>query len=583
MAQIIEVNGEEFEFPDDMSDSDIKSALQSNGIIQPLASNEVILGDTNLQQQPITAPPLAQENNQFNVSEAQQAFGISPSRAVRATSVVKGLFEDPVNAVLQFTSKDERERIDRLESSFQKQREKAGVSGFDFMRLAGNVASPLTLGGAALGARALSSSNKLKTMFNPKVIEGAGGAIGGGAFLPVQSETAETDQFIIDKLAQTGWSAVLGGGLAKVIGGLTPTLKEGAKEQIAAGVQVSPGQAYEGLPGWVFRQIDNVLTYGDALTSKVKLSFTKSAADDVLSTIGVKTPTDLKDGQQVVNFARQQISKSYDDALSDINIVNLDNTYINGVKATMARAKEELSPKDFNQFKNIVQGNLKSKLKLMDESLEIDGPQLKMLDRFFKENANKVKNSTDSRGISLYNLYNDLAMNNSAFISRVDPTGRVAAANEAYKKLYRVAAASESAATKGGSFSPEQLMRASTTQATSTLEGGGGQAPMQEFAKKGINILGHDSAEDGLRATYRSLAVGSRIASGSALYWASPSIAIPMFVASGLSYGAAKALLKNPSKARVFMEKALQKVSPRVVNSIITRATQDENNLKIEE
>jgi hypothetical protein len=522
--------------------------------------------------------PLPTQESSFNVEEAQDAFGINPATQARATGFAKGLFEDPINAVMQFSGPEERARITRLDEAYQIQREKAGVTGFDFPRLAGNIASPMTLGGASagavLGGKMFSASTKLKTMFNPKVIEGAGAAIGGGAFLPVQSADEETDQFILDKLAQTGVSAILGGGFAKVIAGLTPTLKAGAAEQIARGVKVAPGHAYEGVPGWVYRQIDNVLTLGESLSNPVRLSFVKSSADEVLSGIGGKVPAGLKDGQEVVKYTNRVIGKYYDDALGDINLVNLDNAYINGVKATMARAKGELNKQEYKQFQQFVEGNLKSKLKNMKDGLEVDGQQLKQLDRFFKGMSQKFKNATDYRGMSLHLLYKDLGANNSAFISRVDPTGRVRAADAAFEKLVRVSKSSEAASGRGGNFSPLQLMKTSTSQANSTIQGGAGNAPLQSFSKKAMNVIGGE--EDKVALTYRSLAVGSRIVSGSALMWASPVIAVPIMVAGGLSYAAAKALLKTPSKARIFMEKSLQKVSPRIINSIVTRALEEE-------
>jgi len=537
---------------------------------------EVTLDFENDQIGEVTSLP--EQEPSFNVEEAQDAFGINPVTQASATGVAKGLFEDPINAVMQFSGPEERARITRLDEAYQIQREKAGVTGFDFPRLAGNILSPMTLGGASagavLGGKAFSASSKLKTMFNPKVIQGAGAAVGGGAFLPVQSDTEETDQFILDKIAQTGLSAALGGGFAKVIGGLTPTLKEGAAEQIARGVKVAPGHAYEGVPGWVYRQIDNVLTLGESLSNPVRLSFVKSSADEVLSGINGKVPAGLIDGQAMVKYTQGVIGKYYDDALADINLVNLDNAYINGVKATMARAKGELNKEEFKQFQRFVEGNLKSKVKGMGDSLEVDGQQLKQLDRFFKDMSRKFKNATDYRGMSLHNLYNDLLLNNSAFISRVDPSGRVKAADAAFAKLVRISKSSESASGRSGNFSPLQLMKESTRQANSTIQGGAGNAPMQSFSKKAMNVIGGE--EDKVALTYRSLAVGSRIVSGSALMWASPVIAVPIMVAGGLSYAAAKALLKTPGKARLFMEKSLQKVSPRIINSIVTRALEEE-------
>lgn len=508
---------------------------------------------------------------EYQVGESP--FTIEDKQAMlRNEGLVKGMLVDPINSIRQFFSEEDRQKIAQADAMYEKKRKEAGVDGFDVPRLIGSIASPATFIGGAGGLKAASALGKFNTMFTTKAGQGALSAGGAGVFLPVNSENEAIDTFVWDKVSQTGVSLATGYGFSKLVSALNPALKEGARQQIARGVEVSPGQAYQGVPGWVFRQLESV-RWGDRLSESQKRSFSVATGNEVLSSIGKTVPTTAKTGQEVVGQVTKEISKHYDDAFTKIGVVNLDNAYINSIKESLNRAKNEMSPKQFKAVKALVEQNLKTKVKAMGSDLEIDGRQLKQLDEFFKNRAMAYDKLTDADGLALKNLFDDLTNANRAFIGRADPTGMVAQADEAWAKLYRFAEASKKASTQSGNITPEQLMSASTQQG-STLQAGAGKAPMQQYSKEALDILGKDV--DPLQATYRSLVIGSKITAGSALTWASPQIAIPILVASGLSYTAAKQLMKTPSASRVAVEKALQKLAPRTSNLIIRKALDEE-------
>jgi hypothetical protein len=127
---------------------------------------------------------------------------------------------------------------------------------------------------------------------------------------------------LADKAKQVAGGAILGKVTDNLIGALTPRLKEGARELMDKGVPVSPGQAYEGAPGWLFRQIESFGLGPKA--DKINKAFNGVVADDVLSTLGQRVPSTVKPGQQAVAYTQRQISKYYDDSLLSLGKNPLD-------------------------------------------------------------------------------------------------------------------------------------------------------------------------------------------------------------------------------------------------------------------
>jgi len=145
----------------------------------------------------------------------------------------------------------------------------------------------------------------------------------------------------------------------------------------------------------------------------------------------------------------------------------------------------------------------------------------------------------------------------------------ISKADEAWSKLYRFADASQKAFREGGNFSAEQLAQASVRQG-STLQAGAGQAPMQKFAQQAVDVIGKD--KDAIPLGYRQAVIAGKVGTGAALAAFSPQVAIPVLIAGGLSYGAAQALMKNPSALRKAMEQAIQKIGPATAAAIMAQS-----------
>jgi hypothetical protein len=512
------------------------------------------------QQQPAVAPQPAPSQP----AQPQQSFvdrlveAAKPEPSTQA--IFRGAVLDPIAAARQlFGGEEERLKVAQEEAKYQEERKKLGKEGFDGFRLVGNVISPATAVGAGAGLKASDFLAKWRTLFGTK---------------------EEQDSFFTEKLKEVGFSGIAGGVVSKIGAGLTPQLKPGAREQLEKGVVVAPGQAYEGVPGWVFRQMEN-LGFGPS-DQQIRKSFTRSAANEVLSSVDATLPKTVKDGMQASGYVERTIGKFYDDAFDKIGTVIPDAQFANDIGSVVSNARQEMSKRADKIFNGSIKANIIDKFSLgpvpqgavapmgMRQIPSMNGTKLKEIDKFLKKQVEKYGKGTDADSIALATAYEDTLNAFRSYVGRVDNTGLIAKADEAWAKLYRFADASKKAFKEGGDFSAEQLASAAVRQGT-TLRAGAGEAPMQKFAQEAVDILGAE--KDVIPAGYRQAVIAGKVAGGTALTLFSPQVAIPLLVSSGLTYKAAERLMQNPSALRKAVEAAVQKVGPATAAGFIAEAS----------
>lgn len=451
-----------------------------------------------------------------------------------ATGVFKGAIVNPALAVAQVAGGEGgRQYAQDIQQEYAQTRKDAGLSGFDVSELLGTVVSPIN-----------------------RFIPGRGYTAGavGAVSQPLEGKYDSTFDVLVDKTKQAVGGAILGKVADNLIAGLTPKLKEGARELMDQGVPVSPGQAYEGAPGWLFRQIES---FGlGPKPDKINKAFNGVVADDVLSTLGQKVPATVKPGQQAVAYTQSQISKYYDDALAGLGKNRLDTEYKQGVNTALKDAVDTLSnpqDRDFvrNKLMNSMNVNIGNKI---DKDGNISGEDLKKIQEWVKSEVAKVKDKTGAVPEALKSGYGDILANLNQYISRIDKDGLIANADAAWAKLYSFADASKRATPKGGIFNPEQLSQAAAAQAETILGAGGGRGALNETAQRALNVIGKQDPVGLLKGVM----IASKAATGVATAAIIPQVAIPILTASGLTYAAAKQLMKTPSAARLAVKKALE-------------------------
>lgn len=510
-----------------------------------------------------------------------------PSKVVSAgKSLARGLALDPIAAVAQLVGDDEtRTRIAQQEQEFQQEREAAGREGFDWFRLVGNIGSSIVPGTAAAKAAQATGVTKMGGRFvGEKVATGIAAGAGSQVVLPVLQtpEEAQNDSIYMSKLRDVGFSGAVGGVVAKIGAAITPQLREGVREQMEAGVRVTPGQAYEGVPGWIFRQMES-FGFGPK-EQTLRNSFTKVAGDTALKPIGETVPADLQTGKEITKWITNRLTNYYDEAFDKIGKVVPDAQFATDIEEVLKTNLQNMSPRAQKIFTTEVQNNVINKYKpvpvktykgipVTTEAPEMSGESLKGINKFLKARLENLRNKTGADNDALKNAFEDLQNAFSSYTTRVDTTGMIAKADEAWANLYRIADAASSAQAlrTQGSFGPLQLTEAANRQA-SVLQAGTGQGPMTGFAREALDVLGPGGA--GGAGWQRTAAIGGKLAGGTALTLYSPAVALGVLMASGISYPAAMALMRNPSASRKAVEAAAQKVGPTVVNAIIQQQGQ---------
>jgi hypothetical protein len=436
-----------------------------------------------------------------------------------------------------------RPAVEDIQRRYQEARTNLGGEGFDVPELIGSIVNPVNrlipVGGAAGSVAARGA---------------LGGAI-GAATQPVIGENLTTEQILAGKVEQLGLGAIIGRGASALANALTPTLKAGTRELIESGVPVTPGQAYEGMGGALFRQIEKL----DIPTmridkDKINLGFTKSVGNEVLAIIDDKLPTNLKNGQQIFGYIQNRLTKYYDDALDKIGQVAPDEQFTKSLGDVQTTLRNELGdPKQVKSFQNFLKANIAGRIK----DGEFSAQDLKRMEEIFRTKIDSIK-ATDTTAEILRQGYDDAYKSIKNLIIRNDKDGNIAKANLAYMQRSRVMEAVNKnvAEISGaqGTFSPAELARAAAKQG-GDIEAAMGTAPLQQTATRALNVVGDTTDE---AAKFRNVMIAGKLAGLGALGFFSPAIAVPILVASGISYKAAQALMKEPSKLRLAVQDALK-------------------------
>lgn len=444
-----------------------------------------------------------------------------------AQGIAKGVI-NPAIAAMQVIPQT-RDVAQAMQEGYKETRKELGGTGFDVPELIGAVVNPLN-----------------------RFIPGGGytaGAI-GAVSQPLDEKDMSTLDVLVGKAQQAAGGAVLGKITDNLISSLTPKLKEGARELIDKGVPVSPGQAYDGAPGWLFRQIES---FGlGPKPDKINKAFNPVVGNEVLSSIGQELPKTVAPGQATVRLVQRRISNFYDESLAKLGRNPLDTDYKTTMGNILDQTKNDMSAEARDQFINSLNAQIGGRMS--GKGGQLDGTDIKSIQEWLKGEVAKWSKGSDRDSIGLNSAYGDTLANLNQYISRIDKDGLVAKADEAWAKLYSFADASKRANVKGGVFNPEQLSQAVANQAATILSAGGGKAPLNETAQKALNVLGKQEPMGLLKGAM----LASKAATGFATAFIMPQVALPILTASGMTYAAAKQLMQNPSALRLAVKKALE-------------------------
>lgn len=477
------------------------------------------------------------EAQKTEAGPALQKTGKALSTGLRVgAGLTKGAVLNPILAGAQVLGG--QQYVQDVEQAYQQQRAAAGGEGFDWSQLAGGIVSPI---------------NRFLPAGSTTQRAAMAGAL-GAASVPVEGMDLTPEEIAAGKVEQLGLGAVIGRVGSKFADALTPTLKPGVKELIEKGIPVTPGQAYEGPIGGLFRQIEKLdIPWMRVNKEAVNLAYTKSVGDDVLSSIGEKLPPSVKNGQQAFAYINNKLGEAYDNALEKIGTVPVDDTFKAALDQTRQTLSQTADSRTYKAFHNYIKADVLGRLK----NGTITGRELKKVEENLRKAIDGIK-ATDRPSELLKAGYDDVYKAVKGFIARNDATGDVLAANQGWMKQARMLEAvnKNAAELKGaqGTFTPAEMAKIAAKQGDQ-FAAAKGTAPLQAEANRALDIVGDTTNE---YQKFRNAMILGKLTGLGALGLFSPTIALPILTASGLSYAAAKQLMKDPGATRAAVQQALQ-------------------------
>lgn len=399
-----------------------------------------------------------------------------------------------VTKAMQEVGRGSNAVVQNYEKATQEARKRVGSEGFDWLELGGAIASPIN-----------------KVLPGGPVAQAAAGSV----LNPVVGENLSPQDIAIQK----GWQGIFGAGVGKTFDAALPVFKEGARKLLDAGVELEPGQAFKGAAATLMRSTESFresiynLVGKSTPADKLNKAFTYASVNEALSPIGKTVNKTGADGFDLVKQGVDLAKAAYGDAFKKVGNVVADDTFLNSVRTNLDDAKEILDPKDYKKFASEIKRNIAKRFTpiqtvtstevgaqpgVLAQAFETDGQKLHAVKRYLNARLENLANATDEAEVAKKTIVQNLMDNFKEFTYRVDTTGAVKAADQTYTDMFRVAAAAKSASSKGGSFNPEQLLAAATNQ-SGTLAGGSGTAPMQQFSREALKVIGKE--EQGLLGT----------------------------------------------------------------------------------
>jgi hypothetical protein len=416
--------------------------------------------------------------------------------------IEKATGPNAVTGFLQDVGRGSTNVVNQYEQATQESRKRVGSEGLDFVELGGSVASPFNrfLSGGPVTQAATGA------VLNPVV---------GENLTPFQIAKAKTEQ------------ATVGAVFGKAFEQALPPFKEGARKRLDGGAELQSGQALGGPAGSLMRTAESLrdtlykFVGKETDPDKINKAFTYVTVNEALAPVGKAISKSGDDGFALVNQGLKLARSAYDEAFSKIKTVAADDDFLKAFNTIKEEARSTLEPADFAKFKKEINNNVAKRFSASTPKtpqiakdgigtplFEIDGQGLHNIKRFLQARQKNLADVTDEVGTSRKNLYDNLMEQFKDYTYRVDPTGTIKAADTTYANIYRVAGAAKSAAKNSGNFSPEQLAGAAATQST-TLTGGTGTAPLQQYAKQALNIIGKDKTGTITASDLKNIGVAS--------------------------------------------------------------------------
>lgn len=424
---------------------------------------------------------------------AQLLTKMLPAGVVQSGNRLNNWLADKTGLVARLPEGGVDEQVRTRESEYQAGRAAAGESGFDFARLAGNIASPISLATGAIAAPAAGLSIAGRTA----AAAASGGA--GAAMAPV----TEAGDFTQQKLGQMGVGALAGGAVAPVAASVGRLLspKASVSPELAAlkaaGVRPTIGQSLGGRWSATEEKLQSLPIVGDMISKARGTAldqFNRAAINRATGEVGKQVDAV---GQSGVKEAGDIIGQAYDDVLGGLKSVRFDTKFQQDLTQLrrLSRGLTDPMRSKFNDtLKDVVQGRTSPAPGMTAETFKkVDSELGQQVARYGRSSVASEQELSDALK-QLQALMRDQ-------VARTSPEAakKLKEANAAWANLVRIEGAAKAAKNNEGVFTPAQLNMA-IQQADNSVRKRAvsrGDALMQDLGIAGQKVLGNKVPNSG--------------------------------------------------------------------------------------
>jgi hypothetical protein len=484
MPQIIEVpNFGEVEFPDDMSDEDIASAIKKNALGYKESSKPKLT----------TSDKFAQGLKDPLDASAQLLTHILPKGVVNAGNKFNNFLADKTGLVARLPEGGLDQQISQKEAQYQAQRTAQGEDGVDWSRMGGNVLSPMNL----------IAASKLPAAMNV----GKSALAGAGLTAISQPVTnSENGGFWEEKAQQSAIGGATGGILSGVTSGvsrvISPKASTNPNIQLLKSEGVNPtiGQTLGGGFNRAEEALSNVPVLGSMVSgarNNANTQFEAAAHNRALKPIGAELPKGLS-GRDAINFTESALKDKYDDVLGKIGAIKPDAQFNQQIASLQDMAKKLMLPKDrmndFNRALNEIKNST-------DSNGYITSSAYKTLESSLGKDARTLASAQDVSSNKIAPAVKQLQQELKDMLKR--QSGQYAdelnAANKGWANFKQVQRASSMLGTEEGSFAPGQYQNAVKALDRSKDKGAfaRGKSLNQDLSDAGKSVLGNKVRDSG--------------------------------------------------------------------------------------
>lgn len=494
MAKIVTFEGVQHSFPDDATDAEVQSALQSLPIAD--TSGAGIANRVNAVETPSVGDKLLQGVGDAAVAAGQMATGLNPQAEVPS----------PVNIDPQALKKDASAEINNIaatrEANWQGKRAASGDTGVEVARGIGSGLAAVPVSLMLPEIPELLGSRVLGQMATQTMQGGVGGAM--------QPVTDNTAPFLQQKIRQIGMGSGFGGFTGGMTGGaqkfIDPVTGRSSELQsfIAQGGRPTFGQMMGKTAAGVEDKLTSIPGLGDLIKDSQREavnSFNKIVYNKVLEPIG-ETYTGDKVGHDGVRYVGDKLSQAYENLVPNLKLVP-DHELMTDL-ASANNAKSMMSDQAAQQFDKIVTTVLPNG--------PLQGQSLKNLESQLTYEIGRFGKSPDPNHQMIADALSDVrtAVTNNLARSNPAQADKLNAINTGWANLVRLERAASN--TKDGVFTPDVFANAvkATDQSTRKRDYARGTALLQDTADLGRNVIGSRYPDSGTpgRMLMSGLALG---------------------------------------------------------------------------